>query len=152
MPISELPPCWEGYSNGTSAGYMPHVTDGSTYSYSISGNALTLTSGSATYGDVKFVRLPRFAMPVSTLTMSYSMGDYQLTWIPGYQETSWDVDYREQGTSTWTTLAIGTSNTSLTILSTDLTSNTHYEFRVTAICSDTNLSTSVALQMGRIRI
>ena len=67
----ELPPCWEGYSNGTSTSYMPHVTDGSTYSYSISGNALTLTSGSATYGDVKFVRLPQFTTPVNTLTMSY---------------------------------------------------------------------------------
>ena len=67
----ELPPCWDGYSNGTSAGYMPHVTNGDIYSYSISGNALTLTSGSATYGDVKYVRLPQFATPVSTLTMSY---------------------------------------------------------------------------------
>ena len=66
-----LPPCWDGYSNGTNAAYMPHVTDGSTYSYSISGNALTLTSGSSTYGDVKYVRLPQFAAPVNTLTMSY---------------------------------------------------------------------------------
>ena len=92
-----------------------------------SGECLTLASCSA---------------PAVNIEMD-SMGDYQLTWIPGYQETSWDVDYREQGTSTWTTLAIGTSNTSLTILSTDLTSNTHYEFRVTAICSDTNISTTV---------
>ena len=67
----QLPPCWDGYSNGTSAAYMPHVTDGSTYSYSITGNPLTLTSGSATYGDTKFVRLPQFATPINTITMSY---------------------------------------------------------------------------------
>ena len=95
-------------------------------------------------GGGECLTLASCSAPAVNIEMD-SMGDYQLTWIPGYQETSWDVDYREQGTSTWTTLAIGTSNTSLTILSTDLTSNTHYEFRVTAICSDTNLSTSVAL-------
>ena len=67
-----LPPCWVGYTNGTTAAYMPHVTNGSTYSYSISGNALTLTSGSTTtYGNTKYVRLPQFATPVRTLTLSY---------------------------------------------------------------------------------
>ena len=67
-----LPDCWEGYSNGTSAAYWPHVTNGSTYSYSVSGNAVTLTSGSTTtYGDTKILRLPKFIEPVNTLTMSY---------------------------------------------------------------------------------
>ena len=67
-----LPNCWEGYSNGTNAAYMPHITNGSTYSYSITGNPITMTSGSsATYGNTKIVRLPKFAEPVNTLTMSY---------------------------------------------------------------------------------
>ncbi|MBQ6069578.1 MAG: choice-of-anchor J domain-containing protein, partial [Bacteroidales bacterium] len=92
-----------------------------------SGNCLTLASCAA---------------PAVNIEMD-SMGDYQLTWIPGYQESSWDVDYREQGSSTWTNLALGTTFTNYTILSTDLASNTHYEFRVTANCSDTNISTIV---------
>ena len=67
-----LPDCWEGYSNGTSASYFPHVTNGSTYSYSVTGNPVTLTSGSsATYGNTKILRLPKFTEPVNTLTMSY---------------------------------------------------------------------------------
>ena len=68
-----LPPCWEGYSNGTSAAYMPHVTNGGMYSYSLSGYSLTLTSGSSSYGNVKMVRLPQFSTPVNTLTMSFWM-------------------------------------------------------------------------------
>ncbi|MBR4230186.1 MAG: fibronectin type III domain-containing protein, partial [Bacteroidales bacterium] len=67
-----LPNCWEGYSNGTSDAYWPHVTDGSTYSYSVSGNSVTLTSGSGTtYGNTKILRLPKFAEPINTLTMNY---------------------------------------------------------------------------------
>ena len=66
-----LPDCWEGYSNGTNANYMPHVTDAGTYSYSLSGYPITMTSGSATYGDTKIVRLPKFSEPLNTLTMSY---------------------------------------------------------------------------------
>ena len=67
-----LPPCWVGYTNGTTVAYTPHVTNGSTYSYSVSGNALTLTSGSSTtYGNTKYVRLPQFATPVRSLTLSY---------------------------------------------------------------------------------
>ena len=67
-----LPDCWEGYSNGTNDVYIPHVTNGNTYSYSISGNAITMTSGSsATYGNTKIVRLPKFTEPINTLTMSY---------------------------------------------------------------------------------
>ena len=69
-----LPPCWEGYSSEATTSYMPHVTNGGTYSYSVSGNAITMTSGSSTYGgDTKIVRLPAFATPVNTLTVSYWM-------------------------------------------------------------------------------
>ncbi|MBO7489912.1 MAG: fibronectin type III domain-containing protein, partial [Bacteroidales bacterium] len=71
-------------------------------------------------------------------------GNYLLSWVPGYQETSWDVDYRVTGTATWTNVVSGTSNTDYTFLSTDLQSNTHYEFRVTALCSDTNIATTLA--------
>ncbi len=67
-----LPDCWEGYTNGTSDVYIPHVTDGGTYSYSVTGNAVTMTSGSGTtYGNTKILRLPKFAEPVRSLTLKY---------------------------------------------------------------------------------
>ncbi len=70
----ELPLCWEGYSNGTSANYMPHVVGSGSYWYTASDDrSITMTSGSETYGDTKIVRLPRFAEPISSMTLSYWM-------------------------------------------------------------------------------
>ena len=67
-----MPACWDGYSNGTTAAYMPHITGSGSYWYPHSGsNALTMTSGSAAYGDTKIAVLPPFDQPVSSLTMTY---------------------------------------------------------------------------------
>ena len=57
-----------------------------------------------------------------------------ISWVPGYDETSWDVDYRIAGSTTWTSVATGTSDNSYTI--TSLTPATEYEFRVGFSCSD----------------
>jgi hypothetical protein len=69
----DLPNCWEGLTTGTS-GYVPHVTNGSTYSYCISGtNAITMTSGSATYGSDNYMRLVDISEPTNTLTIAFWM-------------------------------------------------------------------------------
>ena len=70
-----LPDCWQGYHTGSNA-YTPHVTSGSTYSYSINGTkAVTLsannsTSGTPTYGNA-YLGLPNIAEPTNTLTMAF---------------------------------------------------------------------------------
>ena len=62
-----LPDCWQAYSNGTSSAYLPHVVSSGSYWYSVNSSpALTMTSGSATYGDTKIVALPPFDAPVSS--------------------------------------------------------------------------------------
>ena len=71
-------------------------------------------------------------------------GDIVVSWIPGYQETSWDLDYRAADATAWTNLLTGTSLNEYTILFSSLQPNTQYEFRVTAICSDTNMSAMVS--------
>lgn len=70
-----LPPCWEGWTNGTDEKYLPHVTDGGTYSYSLGDSAaITMTSGSSdTYGDTKIVRLPILNEPVNSTAISFWM-------------------------------------------------------------------------------
>ena len=68
-----LPPCWVGYTNGTSEIYTPHVVGSGSYWYADSANSMIMTSGSATYGDTKVVRLPQFATPVNSLTMNFWM-------------------------------------------------------------------------------
>ena len=67
-----LPICWDGYSNGTNAAYFPHITGSGSYWYPHSNpNALTMTSGTAAYGDTKIVALPPFEQPLSTLSMTF---------------------------------------------------------------------------------
>ena len=87
-----LPFCWEGYSNGTSDAYFPHVVGSGSYWYSNDNtNALTLTSGSATYGDTKIVALPILNADLSTCMMSFyyrmestSYGDLEVGYFTGY--------------------------------------------------------------------
>ncbi len=71
----QLPLCWEGYSNGTDDSYIPHVVTSGSYWYTASdSSAITLTSGSdSQYGNTKIVRLPLFAEPINSLTLSYWM-------------------------------------------------------------------------------
>ena len=69
-----LPDCWEGYTNGTSDVYYPHITGSGSYWYPHSGSkALTMTSSgsTATYGTTKVVALPPFATPLNQLAMSF---------------------------------------------------------------------------------
>ena len=84
-----LPPCWQGYTNGTNAVYTPHVVGSGTYWYTLEGSgSVVLTSGSgAAYGNTKIIRLPMTAEPINTLTLSYWMcteGSSQGTLSVGY--------------------------------------------------------------------
>ena len=61
-----LPECWRAFSNGTNDNYIPHVVSSGSYWYSVGSTpALTMTSGSETYGSTKIVALPPFNAPVS---------------------------------------------------------------------------------------
>ena len=64
-----------------------------------------------------------------------------LAWGAGYQESSWNVEYREAGTGSWDTVLSSTTSTDYQF--TDLESNTEYEFRVTALCSMGSMSSVV---------
>ena len=88
-----LPLCWEGFSNGTSDAYFPHVVAaGGSYAYSNDNtNSLTLTSGTSTYGDTKIVALPILNADLSTCMMSFyyrmestSYGDLEVGYLTGY--------------------------------------------------------------------
>ena len=71
-----LPACWNGFTNGTSTGYVPHVVTGTAnYSYQHSGiNSLVMTSGSgATYGNTKVVMLPPMSVALNQLQLSFWM-------------------------------------------------------------------------------
>ena len=63
---------------------------------------------------------------------SVGSDEVTLSWIPGYDETAWDVEYRVSGTPTWTSAAVGLSSTTYTL--TGLTPATNYDVRVLTIC------------------
>ena len=67
--------------------------------------------------------------------------DVYLSWIPGYQESTWDVEYRSSRDTSWNSAAVSTSSTNITI--SGLTANTQYEVRVSPNCSDTLLYTTL---------
>ena len=64
--------------------------------------------------------------------------EIEISWIPGYGENSWDVDYRLDGASTWTSLLTATSLTSYTV--TGLNPGATYEFRVSHDCDNVTYS------------
>ena len=80
------------------------------------------------------------ANPVAAV-VSADTASITLAWAPGYTETSWDVDYRIEGATTWTNAATAVTSTSYTI--TGLTPGTDYEFRVSHECENTTYAATV---------
>ncbi len=58
----------------------------------------------------------------------------RITWVPGYQETEWDVYYRLKGATTWHPIVTGTP--SMEVMLGGLTGGTKYEVAVMGICED----------------
>ena len=104
-------------------------TSGSSYSYRA--NMKLYTTGCSQYATC--------AAPAVTVTNATS-DQVDIAWIPGYQETSWDVEYRTAN-GTWQTEATGTSANTYSF--TNLTPATNYEFRVSHTCDTTTYAGTV---------
>lgn len=82
------------------------------------------------------------AAPVVTLDEnSITTTSASISWIPGYQETAWDMVYRVEGADAWTVAATGV--TAHTYTFTGLTPNTPYEFRVQLTCGENTFGKTV---------
>ena len=79
-------------------------------------------------------------VPPNVVVTNTGNNEATIYWGPGLDETSWDVDYRASDSSTWTSVGTQTDNH---YTFTGLAPNVEYEFRVTANCSDTVMSTIV---------
>ena len=87
-------------------------------------------------------------LPPITLVDTSVTGVVRLLWIPGYQEESWNVDYRlvnPTDTGEWVNVATETTATEYLFNIADLEQGSIYEFRVTANCTDTIVSSSVII-------
>lgn len=87
-------------------------------------------------------------LPPITLVDTSVTGVVRLMWIPGYHEESWNVDYRlvnPADTGEWVNAATETASTEHFFSIADLEQGSIYEFRVTANCTDTLVSSSVTV-------
>ena len=66
---------------------------------------------------------------------SYNM--ISLSWTPGYQETSWMVEYKGETDTAWTSEGVTTNDF---YIFTPLATNTRYTFRITSLCGDTAIA------------
>ena len=128
--------CWGGRPRPVGAWTMSSV-----------GSTLRSNTRLITSGDVYCGRWASCLPPVVHLD-TIAEGNYRLWWIPGYQETSWDVDYRQADSTTWINALSETTHTYYTFSTSalGLEPNVRYEFRVKANCSDsTDTAASVFL-------
>ena len=72
----------------------------------------------------------------SASVVNVTASSVDIAWAPGYDETSWNIDYRLAGDSNWTSAATGESNTSYTL--NGLMDATEYDIRVWFVCSGDN--------------
>ena len=71
-------------------------------------------------------------MPTNLTVSNISSTTAELTWTPGGNENSWNVEYKEASATTWTTDIANTPSYQFT----GLTDLTEYDVRVQADCSD----------------
>ncbi|MBP5536481.1 MAG: fibronectin type III domain-containing protein [Bacteroidales bacterium] len=82
-------------------------------------------------------------MPPNIHVDDAGANDVTLRWVPGYRETSWDIDYRLQGSAVWTVAAVGITAQSFRL--TGLQPDNYYEVRVTPSCSPSHDSLASAV-------
>ncbi|MBO7576958.1 MAG: hypothetical protein J6T03_05775 [Bacteroidales bacterium] len=106
-------------------------------------NTRLITGGQDVYCTERATCIPPITLVDTSVT-----GIVRLLWIPGYNEASWDVDYRlvnPADTGEWVNVASETTATQHLFSIADLDPGSIYEYRVTANCSDTLLSSSATV-------
>jgi len=146
--VSQSSSGFYGYStSGTGTRTMYAYRDGSAYDganpASVSGSNTSSYRPSITLRSATCTDYADCGTPVVRLA-NIGDGEVEINWIPGYDETSWTVQYRV-GTGGWNTVETGYSSTSYTF--TGLTPSVTYEFRVGSECSDGNEYSSLTLTM-----
>ena len=77
---------------------------------------------------------------VDTLVTS---SEASLIWAPGYAENAWNLECRHQDSLQWDTLL--TASSSLSYLLSSLSPNSDYEVRLSPLCNDSNVSSSITI-------
>lgn len=74
-------------------------------------------------------------VPPTIIVTDVTTNSAQLHWVAGYQETSWDMEFRPESDSVWTPIS---DLTSQSYLFENLSSSTTYYVRMRSLCDDGN--------------
>ncbi len=136
------------YVSSTGWEVTPVDATRSLYFYHDDSPILPTAPSAGMYGTLNYVpkiQLDATCMPPSCVApivvcSGQTTSSLSLTWFPGLYETSWNVDYRRQGDTAWTSAAAATTQTNITIP--NLFASTPYEVRVVSLCG-ANTATAV---------
>ena len=130
------------YTHTTSASMGCYVyQDGSAYDpFTQSGGNTTTSRNNITISMMACAQLATCAAPM-VIVDSIGTDFVAISWGAGYQESSWQVEYRPDSSDVW--ISAGVANTESWYFS-NLGSNVRYHFRVGAICSDTTIFAEVS--------
>jgi hypothetical protein len=74
----------------------------------------------------------------NVMVTGYDSTEITLSWVPGGEETSWTVEYKEANSNDWVSAGTVSSVTTYTVE--NLMPNTHYDFRMCSLCSASDSS------------
>ena len=133
---------FNGHTASNMARYL--YNDSSPYSISsVSGGTASSTRNNMKLYLGDCIELVSCVAPLVSETY-VSSNQVDIVWGAGYQESTWDVDYREGQSGPWTSVLIGTTANNYSF--TGLSANTEYQFRVKANCDAQTLSTVLTLR------
>jgi phosphatidylserine/phosphatidylglycerophosphate/cardiolipin synthase-like enzyme len=122
---------WSSTTSGTTSVSVTGLTPGTTYEFQV--QAVCPSGTSAYSGSTTFTTLSAASCGMATglTASSITTTSATLSWTAVAGATSYNIQYRVVGTSTWSTTTSGTTSVNLTAL----TAATNYEYQVQAVCS-----------------
>ncbi|MBP5541521.1 MAG: fibronectin type III domain-containing protein, partial [Bacteroidales bacterium] len=112
--------CTSQGSAGSTSTYLPSIS--------------FVTDGCAQYGTC--------AAPLVVVD-STSESSISVSWAAGADESSWDVEYRQGTSGSWT---YESNESTMSYTFTGLNANTTYQVRITANCSDTDMASIITVK------
>lgn len=119
---------WTTTTSTTNSKALTGLTHSSAYEFQVKANCLLAGgySAPATFTTVT----PTCSIPISLTTANVTTTTATLSWAAVIGATSYNIQYRKTGVTTWTTTTATTASKALTAL----TAGTGYDFQVQAVC------------------
>ncbi|WP_309640777.1 fibronectin type III domain-containing protein [Flavobacterium sp.] len=129
---------WSSATVTTNSKALTGLNHSTTYEFQVKANCLIAGgySASATFTTVT----PTCAVPTALVASNVANTTATLSWAAVAGATSYNIQYRKTGTTTWTTTTATTATKSLT----GLTAGSAYDFQVQAVCLITSAYSAIA--------